>query len=64
MMKEGLCEKIKSVQKYAGTEVVSCVYILENNIPGIEFSKFRGPETGGCLLCLRHRRRPAWLEMK
>ena len=29
---------------------VNCVYILGNNMPGIEFSKFGGPETGACLM--------------
>ena len=29
---------------------VNSVYILGNNMPGIEFSKFGGPETGACLM--------------
>lgn len=49
-VKKGLSEKIKSVQKYAGTVVVLAMCsILGNNIPGIEFTKFRDPKTGSML---------------
>lgn len=38
--------------------------ILGNNIPGIEYSKFRDPKTGSMLTVFEEQKGAKWLEVK